>query len=583
MSRVDRAGLAALTAVLLLAVSCAFSRIAAQPSPQGKPAPATQQPVETAVQLPRHSYPVSATVTALFQDDQQFAALAQQVAADLRADLSTYDIRDHATLASYYTTLSNLALERADYNTARAYQDSMRAVEDKPGLRLSAGILERALSAAARPPGEPLDTARFRQVFRAELAALPYPGAEVALMAMKHRFLVRRPLVQAQRIEPGPGSKSLTLAQAQRLIAMRVVRDWTLPVRDVLLAEIDGAMAAHNVADIWPAREVSLEGRTDLTPVTMAIWDSGVDVDVYPGQLFTNPGEIADNGKDDDGNGYIDDVHGIAYDIDKGRVTGMLQPPSQNMGYGHGTQVASVVVRGNPAARMLIARGSQRMGGHGPERAETPPTLQRGRTFAQEIRESVEYFRQHGVRVVNMSWGFNPGGFETTLAAYNIGTPEEQRKLARQVCEIAATALREAIAAAPNILFVAAAGNDDADESFNEEAPASFDLPNVILVGAADAVGGETWFSNHGKVDVFAEGYEVPVKIPGGSSARATGTSIAAPQVTNLAAKLLAVRPTLSVADLRRAILESADETTTGSGKRIKLLNPKAAIDLIVK
>lgn len=540
--------------------------------------------VERATELPRHAYPVSTTVTELFQNDQQFAALAQQVAADLRADLSKYDIRDHATLASYYTTLADLALERADYRTAIAYQDSMRAVEDKPGLRLSAGILERARAAAARGPGEPLDTARFRQAFRAEIAALPYPGGEVALLAMRHRFAVQRPLFQAQRLELGAGSGSLNLAQAQQLIAMRVVRDWTLPVRDVLLGEIDAAMASHDFANIWPPREVSLEGRTDLTPVTMAIWDSGVDVDVYPGQLFTNPGEIADNGKDDDGNGYIDDVHGIAYDIDKGRVTGLMLPASMkgvNRGYGHGTSVAGLAVRGNPAARMLVARGSERMGGHGPQPGQPVPTLQRARNFAQENRESVEYFRQHRVRVVNMSWGFTPGGFETTLAAHNIGTPDEQRKLARQIFEVAATALREAMAAAPNILFVAAAANDGADVNFNEEVPGSFDLPNLIVVGAADAAGGETGFSNHGKVDVFAEGFEVPSKAPGGSRILFSGTSAASPQVVNLAAKLLAVKPMLSVAELRRAIVESADEKTIGKGKKIRLLNPKAAIDRV--
>ena len=543
--------------------------------------------VAHAVELPRHAYPVSTTVTELFQNDQQFAALAQQVAADLRADLSKYDIRDHTTLASHYTTLSDLALERADDQTALAYQDSMRAVEDKPGLRLSAGIFERARAAAGRGLSESLDTARFRQAFRAEIVALPYLGGDVALLAMKHRFAVQRPLVQVQGIKPGSGSGSLTLAQAQLLIAMRVVRDYILPVHDVLLGEIDGALASHNFANIWPAREVSLEGRTGLTPVTMGIWDSGVDINVYPGQFFTNPGEIADNGKDDDGNGYIDDVHGIAYDIDKGRVTGLM-PDSMNgkMGYVHGTIVTGVAVRANPAARILFARGSQPMGGHG-IRATVPPTLQRARNFAQEIRETIAYFRQHGVRVVNMSWGFNPNGFEATLAAYNIGTPEEQRRLARQIFDSAATALRAAMAAAPEMLFVVAAANDGADVSFNEEVAASFDLPNLIVVGAADAAGGAVavlgWSSNHGKVDVFAEGFDVLSKGPGGSAVRIGGTSVAAPQVTNLAAKLLAVKPTLTVAELRRAILESADEKTTAPGKRIKLLNPKAALDLIAK
>jgi subtilisin family serine protease len=184
---------------------------------------------------------------------------------------------------------------------------------------------------------------------------------------------------------------------------------------------------------------------------------------------------------------------------------------------------------------------------------------------------------------VNMSWGFNPNGFEATLAAYNIGTPEEQRRLARQIFDTAATALRDAIAAAPDILFINAAANDDADVNFNEEVPASFDLPNLIVVGAADAAGGETSFSNHGKVDVFAEGFEVPSKAPGGARILFTGTSAAAPQVINLAAKLLAVKPTLSVAELRRAIVESADEKTTGPGKRIKLLNPKAAMQRVTR
>lgn len=568
--------------LVFLALGASGSAALAQ-QPAHRKASGARMKVERAVDLPRHYYRVSTTVTAIFEDNAQFAALAQQVAADLRADLSKYDIRDHATLASYYTTLAELALERAHYKTALAYQDSIRAVEDKPGLRLSAGILERARVAATRALGEPLDTARFRAAFRAEIGALPYPGGEVALLAMKHRFAVRRPLVQVQRLKPGPGSGALTLAQAQRVIAMRVVRDYILPLHDVLFAEIDSMMASHGIsANIWPARDVSLEGRTDLTPVVMGVWDSGVDVDVYPpDQFFTNPREIADNGKDDDGNGYIDDVHGIAYDIDKGRVTGLMLPDTmkgKTRGYGHGTSVTGLAIGGNPAARVLVARRSESMGGHEQDAAQQPPTLQRARNFAQEFRETVEYFRQHGVRVVNMSWGFNPGAYETNLAAHNIGTSEEQRRLARQIFDVAATALHDAMAAAPNILFIAAAANDGANVDFNEEAPATFDLPNLIIVGAADAAGGETWFSNHGRVDVFAEGYEVPTKAPGGAAIGFTGTSAAAPLVTNLAAKLLAVKPTLTVAELRRAILESADEKTVAQNRRIKLLNPKAAL-----
>lgn len=47
-------------------------------------------------------------------------------------------------------------------------------------------------------------------------------------------------------------------------------------------------------------------------PVIVAVLDSGIDTlhqDLKP-VLWTNPGEIPGNGKDDDDNGYIDDVHG---------------------------------------------------------------------------------------------------------------------------------------------------------------------------------------------------------------------------------------------------------------------------------
>lgn len=48
------------------------------------------------------------------------------------------------------------------------------------------------------------------------------------------------------------------------------------------------------------------------TTVVVGVLDSGVQVD-HPGlvkNIWTNPNEVPNNGKDDDGNGYIDDVHG---------------------------------------------------------------------------------------------------------------------------------------------------------------------------------------------------------------------------------------------------------------------------------
>ena len=625
--------LLATLATLLLTISCASMSSPAKASDRTSAGPAPRQRIESADQLPRHVYSVATTALALFEDTAQFAALATHLQTDLRADLAAYDIQDRATLKSYYGTLSDLALVRGDYTTAVAYQDSIRAIEDKPGSRLTTGIVQRAMAAAARAPSAALDTASFRAAFRREIAALPYTRVQAELATMKSRFQVlgRNTVlgnVQA-RIEPAARSGSISRELAQALVRLRVAADRELPVRQALVDELGQTLAAHAIEkpDIWAARDVSLDGRTDLTPVVVGIWDTGVDATLFPKQLFTNAGEIPDNSKDDDGDGYVDDVHGIAHDIDGNRATGTLfqlsltraeateyrglvkgvldmqaglenadvdafrrkigaTPPaelrslqeklSEYVIWSHGTHVAGIALRGNPAARMLVARDGTDQFKIPPR----PPTLEEAPRQAQALRETIDYLRAHGARVVNMSWGFGPDFFERDLEANNVGrTAEERRQLARRIFDIGAKALHDAMAAASDILFVVAAGNWDADNKFDEFVPAAFDLPNLITAAAVDRGGDEAAFTSYGKVDVYANGYEVRSVVPGGYELPLSGTSMAAPQVVNLAAKLLALRPALTVAELRRAIVESADEKTIGEGKKIRLLNPKAAVE----
>ncbi|HVH13067.1 MAG TPA: hypothetical protein VM759_08450, partial [Longimicrobium sp.] len=55
-----------------------------------------------------------------------------------------------------------------------------------------------------------------------------------------------------------------------------------------------------------------LSGLQPRDTVIVAIIDSGVEID-HPdlaGVVWTNPGEIPGNGRDDDNNGYVDDIHG---------------------------------------------------------------------------------------------------------------------------------------------------------------------------------------------------------------------------------------------------------------------------------
>jgi subtilisin family serine protease len=137
------------------------------------------------------------------------------------------------------------------------------------------------------------------------------------------------------------------------------------------------------------------------------------------------------------------------------------------------------------------------------------------------------------------------------------------------------------MSAAPDILFVGSAGNDDLDTEFIDDAPSAFRLPNLIIVGAVDHAGDEAAFTSYGNVDVYAHGVDVESVVPGGEMVPMGGTSMATPQVANLAAKLLALKPELTVAELRRAIVEAADEKIVGEGRRIRLLNARAAVDLV--
>ena len=180
-----------------------------------------------------------------------------------------------------------------------------------------------------------------------------------------------------------------------------------------------------------------------------------------------------------------------------------------------------------------------------------------------------------------MSWGGSLRSIESALEAHSVGdTPEERKALAREIYTISDTALREAIRDADDILFIISAGNADNDIRFDEYYPSSYDYPNVLTVGAVDSAGDETSFTSLGKVDIYANGYEVESYVPGGNRIPFSGTSMSSPQVTNLAAKLLALAPDLSLSELRELIVAGAEEKDLGE-RRILLMDPRASRQLL--
>ena len=114
---------------------------------------------------------------------------------------------------------------------------------------------------------------------------------------------------------------------AEGLVGQYVNLTTYLPLKAERVAALDAYLQANAVekTNIWPAREVTLDSPAALTPIVIAIWDSGIDTAVYADNLWTNPAEVAD-GTDTDGNGWIDDLHGIAFDLHANRDPAVLFP-----------------------------------------------------------------------------------------------------------------------------------------------------------------------------------------------------------------------------------------------------------------
>ncbi len=241
--------------------------------------------------------------------------------------------------------------------------------------------------------------------------------------------------------------------------------------------------------------------------------------------------------------------------------------------YIHGTHVAGIALAGNPYARLATARIE--FDWHlTPDPCPTRALVDQG---AKNTNAYVEFFKRHKVRVVNMSWGGSVGGYEEALEQCGIGkTPDERKKIARVYFDIGRDALTRAIKSAPEILFVAASGNENSDSTFAESIPAAIDAPNLLTVGAVDRAGDEASFTSYGKTVVaHANGYQVDSVIPGGEKLAESGTSMAAPQATNLAAKMLAVNPKLKPTEVIAIIRETVEKTPDG---RRMLLHPAKAV-----
>lgn len=586
----------------------------------------TSKHITTESELPRFSYPIHTEVQQLLESSaDEFGKFSQPIRLDVDKTLEDYEIGDHAALRKLLKTRMNLQLLSGENSAALETILQMRALEDKPAAKLTGALNEEAIARsllAGSGTSNGSCPAQYQTSYQELLNALPWTVAgETMKQVASFAGLMSKPFfIGIVDSELGPvisREHAVTLSGAELIIEARVELLFAVTCKQQTLDVANAYVKAHDIAkaDIWVARDAVMPPADKLAPVIVSIWDSGIDTALFPGKLFT------------DATSDPRDRNGIAFDVMSHRTHGELipLPPSQQKdypdfvkvmqavgdlqagldtpaaswfkqktaamspqqmrsfydeveimdGYAHGTHVAGIAARGNPAIRLSYMRMS-----YDNDNPHRPPTEQLLKDEAASYADSVKWFRDHHVRVVNMSWWDMPSSYEKDLADNGVGKDAAERKqLARHDFEIDRDGLYAALKSAPEILFVTIAGNNNADNAFQEVIPSSFRLPNLIVAGAVDQAGGETGFTSYGEnVAVHADGEAVESLVPGGATVRMTGTSMAAPQVTNLAAKLLAIDPTLTPLQIIALIQEGSDTSTDG---RRHLINPRRTIELL--
>ena len=311
--------------------------------------------------------------------------------------------------------------------------------------------------------------------------------------------------------------------------------------------------AGMNVSEAYD----SLPNKT-AQEIIVAVVDTGVDHnhDDLKDIMWTNEKEIAGNGIDDDNNGYIDDIHGINTLVRDAQGRATMNTMASHW---HGTHVSGTIAasQNNGIGITGVASNVKIMA------IRTVPDD--ADELDSNIVEAYKYAAQNGARLINCSFGKsnNEGGMVVRDVINEIGKKY-------------------------NTLVIASAGNDSMgpytwhDNDTSPKYPASFDSENLLVVASTTSTAGLSSFSNIGKntVDIAAPGSNIYSTLNGNKYGMASGTSMASPNTTGVAAMVLGYNPTLTAVQLKDLMMKSVTKVSAFGGKIVSggRVNLKSAL-----
>lgn len=284
------------------------------------------------------------------------------------------------------------------------------------------------------------------------------------------------------------------------------------------------------VAGVDVGIEQAWDIATGSDKMVVAVIDTGVDFN-HPDlkdNLWTNEAEL--NGKpgvDDDGNGVVDDIHGY------NAITGTGNAMDDQ---GHGSHCSGTIgAKGNDGKGIVGVNWDVKIMGVKFLSAQGSGTL-------EDAIKAIDYATKMGAKVMSNSWG--GGGFSQTLL----------------------DAIKRSNEA--GAIFIAAAGNESNNNDSRPTYPATYDVPNIISVAAIDNQGTKASFSNYGKrtVHIGAPGVNI-YSSTGGAYDSWSGTSMATPHVSGVAALVWSHEPELTALQLKERLLQTARPIAGLKGK----------------